>query len=146
MASRRDIEPALTAHRVFVAPSGYPRSVTCTGTPGQRKGAQRPHEQIAEGEHQVAGSLRDPNVLAAIQAARIPPAGTSGPYASPADWRGGWIYFLMVDRFNNPDHLPVHQPYDEPNYFKYQGGTFRGVRAQLQPSGPGNVGAGLRHD
>jgi len=80
----------------------------------------------------VAGSLRDPNVQAAIQAARIPPAGTPGPYASPADWRDGWIYFLMVDRFNNPDHLPVHQPYDDPNYFKYQGGTFRGVQAQLQ--------------
>ena len=80
----------------------------------------------------MAGSLRDPNVQAAIQAARIPPAGTPGPYASPADWRDGWIYFLMVDRFNNPDHLPVHQPYDDPNYFKYQGGTFRGVQAQLQ--------------
>jgi glycosidase len=80
----------------------------------------------------VAGSLHDPNVQAAIQAARIPPAGTAGPYASPADWRDGWIYFLMVDRFNNPDHLPVHQPYDDPNYFKYQGGTFRGVQAQLQ--------------
>jgi glycosidase len=80
----------------------------------------------------VAGSLRDPNVQAAIQAARIPPAGTPGPYASPADWRDGWVYFLMVDRFNNPDQLPVHQPYDDPNYFKYQGGTFRGIQAQLQ--------------
>jgi len=76
--------------------------------------------------------LHDPNVQVAIQAARIPPAGTPGPYASPADWRDGWIYFLMVDRFNNPDHLPVHQPYDDPSYFKYQGGTFRGVQAQLQ--------------
>jgi len=80
----------------------------------------------------MAGSLHDPNVLAAIQAARIPPAGTPSPYASPADWRDGWIYFLMVDRFNNPGQLPVHQPYDDPNYFKYQGGTFRGVQAQLQ--------------
>ncbi len=24
-----------------------------------------------------------------------------GPFPSPADWRDQWIYFLMVDRFNN---------------------------------------------
>jgi len=46
--------------------------------------------------------LKDPSVLAAIQAARTPSAGAWGPFASPADWRDGWIYFLMVDRFNNP--------------------------------------------
>src|SRR6185437_2983081 len=52
--------------------------------------------------NQVAGSLKDPSVLAAIQAARTPSAGAWGPFASPADWRDGWISFLMVDRFNNP--------------------------------------------
>ena len=24
------------------------------------------------------------------------------PFASPEDWRDHWIYFLMIDRFNNP--------------------------------------------
>jgi glycosidase len=80
----------------------------------------------------MAGSLREPDVLAAIQAARTPRPGASGPFASPADWRDGWIYFLMVDRFNNPDAPPVHQPYDDPDYYKFQGGTFRGVQAQLK--------------
>lgn len=29
---------------------------------------------------------------------------------SPADWRDHWIYFLLVDRFNNPSGPPpVHQ-------------------------------------
>jgi glycosidase len=75
--------------------------------------------------------LRDPGVLAAIQNARRPPAGAVVPFASPADWRDGWIYFLMIDRFNNPGAAPVHQPYDDPGYGGFQGGTFRGVQAQL---------------
>ena len=24
------------------------------------------------------------------------------PFPSPVDWRDCWIYFLMLDRFNNP--------------------------------------------
>ena len=24
------------------------------------------------------------------------------PFPSPGDWRDQWIYFLMIDRFNNP--------------------------------------------
>ena len=79
----------------------------------------------------MAGSLRDPGVLAAIQNARRPPAGALASFASPADWRDGWIYFLMIDRFNNPGAAPVHQPYDDPGYGGFQGGTFRGVQAQL---------------
>ena len=38
----------------------------------------------------------------------------------------------MVDRFNNPGAAPEHQPYDDPDYYKFQGGTFRGVQAQLK--------------
>jgi glycosidase len=79
----------------------------------------------------VAGSLSAPEVLAAIQAARTPAAGASAPFPSPADWRDGWIYFLMVDRFNNPASPPAHQPYDDPNYYLFQGGKFVGVKAQL---------------
>ncbi len=58
------------------------------------------------------------------------------PFPSPPDWRDCWIYFLMLDRFNNPLAPPksVHavppaawnQKYD----FR-QGGTFKGVEQQL---------------
>lgn len=37
----------------------------------------------------------------------------------------------MVDRFNNPAAAPVHAPYDDPNYYAYQGGSFSGVQQQL---------------
>jgi glycosidase len=49
------------------------------------------------------------------------------PFASPADWRDQWIYFLLVDRFNNPHAAPA-QP--DP-YLPYQGGTFEGIKQQL---------------
>lgn len=51
------------------------------------------------------------------------------PFPSPTDWRDCWIYFLMLDRFNNPDTPPAgtwNRVYDY-----RQGGTFNGVRAQL---------------
>jgi glycosidase len=79
----------------------------------------------------MARSLTDPDVVAAIQSAQTPAAGAPSPFASPADWRDGWIYFLMVDRFNNPGAVPVHQPYDDPTYYSFQGGSFRGVQAQV---------------
>jgi glycosidase len=52
------------------------------------------------------------------------------PYPSPIDWRDIWIYFMMVDRFNNPAAPPHHQPWDQP-WGDYQGGTFLGIREQL---------------
>ena len=52
------------------------------------------------------------------------------PYPSPADWRDQVIYFLMVDRFNNPATPPKHKPFNgEHNAF--QGGSLEGVRQQL---------------
>ena len=51
------------------------------------------------------------------------------PYPSPADWRDCWIYFLMVDRFNNPASPPVFD-WNKKYGFR-QGGTFEGVRQQL---------------
>jgi glycosidase len=51
----------------------------------------------------------------------------SCPFPSPADWRDHWIYFLLVDRFNNPDSLPK---YPEPCEF-YQGGNFAGILEKL---------------
>jgi len=44
------------------------------------------------------------------------------PFPSPDDWRDHWIYFLLVDRFNNPSKPPQKSdPYDF-----YQGGNFAG--------------------
>ncbi len=31
----------------------------------------------------------------------------SVPFRSPEDWRDEWIYFLLVDRFNNPVNPPA---------------------------------------
>jgi glycosidase len=49
---------------------------------------------------------------------------------SPADWRDLWIYFIMVDRFNNPDAPPRNLPYDA-TFGGFQGGTLAGIRQQL---------------
>jgi len=71
-------------------------------------------------------SLSAPEVVKRVRAAELRPA-----FPSPIDWRDHWIYFLMLDRFNNPDSPPRHQPYDDPNYYDFQGGTYGGVQAQL---------------
>ncbi|MGO9271090.1 MAG: alpha-amylase family glycosyl hydrolase [Terriglobia bacterium] len=58
---------------------------------------------------------------------------TGGPlkaFASPADWRDQWIYFLMVDRFNNSQAPPRHLPFDEP-YSGFQGGNLASIQDQL---------------
>ncbi len=49
---------------------------------------------------------------------------------SPEDWRDQWIYFLMVDRFNNRLRAP-RAAFDDPGFVDFQGGTFRGVQEQL---------------
>ncbi len=78
----------------------------------------------------MPSSLYAADTQAVLDAAEAAAGQTAGPFPSPADWRDQVIYFLMVDRFNaaNP---PVHQPFDDPNYFAFQGGSFAGVRAQL---------------
>ncbi|MBJ6724927.1 alpha-amylase family glycosyl hydrolase [Geomesophilobacter sediminis] len=57
------------------------------------------------------------------------------PFPSPEDWRDCWIYFLMLDRFNNPDAPPNSTrqnavPWNGKFGFR-QGGTFKGVKEQL---------------
>jgi glycosidase len=52
------------------------------------------------------------------------------PFPSPGDWRDHWIYFLMIDRFDNPQAPPRHLPFDG-HYSVFQGGTFNGIREKL---------------
>ena len=49
------------------------------------------------------------------------------PFPSPEDWRDQLIYFLLVDRFNNPNASPRQL---DP-YLPYQGGSFEGIRQQV---------------
>ncbi len=57
--------------------------------------------------------------------------GAPRTYPSPLDWRDQWIYFLMVDRFNNRAAPPRHQPFDDPGFYGFQGGNFAGIQQQL---------------
>jgi len=78
----------------------------------------------------MATSLYAPDFLTIFNQDRD----TGGPlqtFPSPADWRDQWIYFLMVDRFNNSQAPPVHQPFDDPNYYAFQGGNLASVQDQL---------------
>ncbi|HDD43329.1 MAG TPA: alpha-amylase, partial [Candidatus Desulfofervidus auxilii] len=51
-------------------------------------------------------------------------------FPSPADWRDHWIYFIMIDRFNNPDSPPKYHPWDG-KHGVFQGGNFKGILAKL---------------
>jgi glycosidase len=58
------------------------------------------------------------------------PGPQAAPFPSPEDWRDLWIYFLLVDRFDNPAAPPLLLPYDG-EHGTFQGGTFEGVRQRL---------------
>lgn len=51
------------------------------------------------------------------------------PFPSPTDWRDSCVYFLMIDRFNNPNAAPKSAWNHVCDY--RQGGTFKGVQARL---------------
>ncbi len=77
-------------------------------------------------------SLFDTTVSETLKAVPIVknlPGGSSisCPFPSPVDWRDHWIYFLLVDRFNNPSADPK---YSEPCGL-YQGGNFAGIKEKL---------------
>jgi glycosidase len=78
-------------------------------------------------------SLYSSDFQAVLDAATaVPPApAAQQAFPSPPDWRDQWIYFLMVDRFNNESAAPLHPPFDDPNCVQYQGGKFSGIQAQL---------------
>jgi glycosidase len=79
----------------------------------------------------MSSSLFSADVQTVFDSAEAAAGQASGPYPSPADWRDKVIYFLMVDRFNNPAAAPVFAPYDSPSFAQYQGGKFAGVQQQL---------------
>ncbi len=78
----------------------------------------------------MSTSLYAPDFLAIFNRYRD----TGGPlqaFASPADWRDQWIYFIMVDRFNNSLAPPRHLPFDDPNYYDFQGGNLASIQDRL---------------
>jgi glycosidase len=68
------------------------------------------------------------------------------PFPSPPDWRDVWIYLLMIDRFNNPAAAPASTTANPPSawnqrYGYRQGGTFKGIEAELDYLASLGVGA-----
>jgi glycosidase len=88
----------------------------------------------------MQASILSPHIQAVLSQARSPSRkgvqiGNQAidiptPFPSPEDWRDTLIYFLLVDRFNNPKAPPRHLPWDA-EYSDFQGGTIEGVRQQL---------------
>ena len=75
----------------------------------------------------MATSIFDSEVHAILDAAQTP---SGALFPSPTDWRDQCIYFLMVDRFNNPCTPPKNAPFDA-EFSEFQGGTFNGIRERL---------------
>jgi len=75
-------------------------------------------------------SIFSPEVQSILSQARNR-GGAPIAFPSPIDWRDQSIYFLMVDRFNNSSAPPRHEPFDDPNFFGFQGGNFAGITDRL---------------
>lgn len=78
----------------------------------------------------MSTSLYAPDFLAIFNRSRDT-GGALKVFASPPDWRDQWIYFLMVDRFNNSLAPPRHLPFDDPNYYDFQGGNLASIQDRL---------------
>src|SRR4030095_5892668 len=86
-------------------------------------------------------SINSPEVQAAFDQVQTPQTkrvaaesqtrAIPSPCPSPAAWRDQWIYFLLVDRFNNPAAPPRISPFDG-QIGVFQGGTFNGVPTQRE--------------
>ena len=72
-------------------------------------------------------SIFDSEVQAVLDKVQAPGGAL---FQSPEDWRDECIYFLMVDRFNNPQVAPKNMPFDA-QFSEFQGGTFNGIRQKL---------------
>jgi glycosidase len=79
----------------------------------------------------MPASLFSADFQAILDSVRDTGGGSLPLTPSPEDWRDQWIYFLIVDRFNNRLRPPSHVPFDDPAFKGFQGGTFRGVKEQL---------------
>jgi glycosidase len=78
----------------------------------------------------MSTSLYAPDFLAIFNRYRDR-GGPLQAFSSPPDWRDQWIYFLMVDRFNNSLAPPRHLPFDDPNYYDFQRGNLASIQDQL---------------
>ena len=76
-------------------------------------------------------SIVAPDFQSILDAAKAAGGQSGGPFPSPIDWRDLPIYFLMVDRFNNPSAPPRHRTFDDPGFADYQGGKYSGIQAQV---------------
>jgi glycosidase len=76
-------------------------------------------------------SIFDAEFQRVLKSAKKSAHHAGGPFPSPADWRDKWIYFLMVDRFNNKDAAPLHEPFDDPDFYGFQGGKYSGIKHKL---------------
>src|SRR5579862_9241840 len=79
----------------------------------------------------MSKSLFTADFQAILDAAKNSAGQPEGRFPSPQDWRDTWIYFIMVDRFNNANAGPRHTPFDDPGFFGFQGGKFSGIQRQL---------------
>lgn len=75
----------------------------------------------------MVSSIGSSDVEAILNEVRLPHI--KHPFPSPEDWRDQWIYFLIVDRFNNPE-APPKQLWNGGRE-ELQGGKFNGIRERL---------------
>ncbi len=82
--------------------------------------------------HDAREAAREAARQAALHPTPHTQVGKRAPFASPSDWRDHWIYFLMIDRFNNPVHPPRggKERWNQ-RFPKHQGGSFNGIKAKL---------------
>jgi glycosidase len=87
-------------------------------------------------EQSVAEAIKDARHRAAMTDDELKAANLSRPFPSPVDWRDTCMYFLMIDRFNNPAAPPRSERFTpvidwDMQFASRQGGTLPGITAQL---------------
>ncbi|WP_419661829.1 alpha-amylase [Desulfosarcina variabilis str. Montpellier] len=87
-------------------------------------------------DQSVKDAVNDARRRAAMSDKELEMANLKRPFPSPVDWRDTCMYFLVVDRFNNPDAPPKSERFDpaigwDMHFASRQGGTLNGITAQL---------------